>query len=161
MLQNNTQVTNNLTLTSVTISTGTNILTLGASLASPGNLNYTSGRIIGKLRKNGLLRAATTSSLFGNSTNYQAINLNNNSGLTGGSVLTYFVMGNPGNGGLPITESGITVQNQYTEGYWNVTANNSFAAANYNIALAANGFTSYYSNPDTRVIKRTNRRLVF
>ena len=155
VLQNNTQVTNNLTLTSATISTGTNILTLGASLASPGNLNYTSGRIIGKFEK---WIAASGNYLFpiGNSTNYQAINLNINSGLTGGSVLTYFVTGNPGNGGLPITESGITVQNQYTEGYWNVTANNSFAAANYNIALAANGFTSYYFNPDTRIIKRTN-----
>jgi len=155
ILNNKIQVSSNLTMTSGTILTGANILTLGSGVGSPGSLNYVSGRIIGKFEK----WITTSGSYFfpiGNSINNLAVSLEINSGITSGSVLIYFVSSNPGNGGLPISESGITVQNQYSEGYWNVTANNGFAVTDYNITLAANGFSTYYFNFYTRVIKRTN-----
>lgn len=155
ILNNNVQVSSNLTITSGTILTGSNILTLGSGVGSPGSLNYVAGRIVGKFEK----WITTTGTYFfpiGNAVNDLAVNLEVNSGLTSGSVLIYFVSSNPGNGGLPISESGMTVQNQYPEGYWNVTANNGFAVPDYNISLAANGFSIYFFNSYARIIKRTN-----
>ncbi|RPH32286.1 MAG: hypothetical protein EHM93_09920 [Bacteroidales bacterium] len=155
VINNNIQVSNNLTLTSGIILTSTNILTLGTSIASPGTLTYSSGRIVGKFEKwiasNGLYFFP-----IGTPVNSQAVNINVNSGLTPGSIVVYFVSSNPGSGGLPISESGDIVQNQYPEGYWNVTANNGFAVTDFNISLEANGFSTYYFNSYTRIIKRTN-----
>jgi hypothetical protein len=155
ILNNNVQVSSNLTMTSGTILTGANILTLGSGLSSPGSLNYVAGRVIGKFEK-WITSNGTYLFPIGSSVNNLAVNLDVNSGLTPGAVLIYFVSSDPGNGGLPITESGITIQKQYPEGYWNVTATNGFAVNDFNVTLAANGFSTYYFNSDARVIKRTN-----
>jgi len=154
-LNNNIQVLNNLTLTSGNFITGANILTIGVNAGSPGNLIYTAGRIIGRLER---WIASPANYLFpiGNFSNSLALNLNINSGLSNGSVLVYFVASNPGNGGLPISESGNIVDYQFIEGYWSVTAKNGFAVGNYDVSLAANGFASYYFNANTKVLKRTN-----
>jgi len=155
VLNNNIQVSNNLTLNSGTISTSSNILTLGSGIASPGTLTYVSGRIVGKFEK---WVTSSSNYLFpiGTSVNSQTLNINVNSGLTSGSILVYFISSNPGSGGLPITESGDIVQNQYPEGYWNITAMNGFAVTDFNISLEANGFSTYYFNAYTRILKRTN-----
>jgi len=45
----------------------------------------------------------------------------------------------------------------FPDGYWNVTAANSFACTDYNLTLNGTGFTSTYTiDADTRIIKRTN-----
>lgn len=154
-LSNNIQVSNNLTLTSGNIIVGSNVLTIGTSVGSPGNLIYSSGRIIGRVEK---WIASTGNFLFpiGTFSNSLELNLDINSGLTSGSVLVYFVSSNPGNGGLPISESGDIVDYQYPEGYWNITAKNGFAVGDYSISLAANGFITYYFNPNTKILKRTS-----
>lgn len=154
-LNNNIQVLNNFTLTSGNIITGLNTLTIGASAGSPGNLIYTAGRIIGRVER-WIASAANFLFPIGNFSNNLALNLEINSGLTAGSVLVYFVASNPGNGGLPISESGNIVDYQFAEGYWSVTAKNGFSVGNYNVTLAANGFSSYYFNSNTKVLKRTN-----
>ncbi len=155
VINNNIQVSNNLTLNSGTISTSANILTLGSGLVSPGTLAYVSGRIVGKFEK---WITSNGSYLFpvGTTVSSQTVNFAVNSGLTSGSILVYFVSSNPGSGGLPIAESGDIVQNQFSEGYWNITAINGFAVGNFNVSLEATNFTSYYLNSYTRVIKRTN-----
>lgn len=154
-LNNNIQVLNNLTLTSGNIIVGLNILTIGTSAGSPGSLIYTAGRIIGRVER---WIANTGNFLFpiGTLSNSLALNLVVNSGLSSGSILVYYVSSNPGNGGLPISESGNVVDYQFSEGYWSITAKNGFAVGNYNVSLAANGFISYYFNANTKVLKRTN-----
>jgi hypothetical protein len=155
VLNNNAIAANTLKFTSGTVTSGINKLIVGSGISSPGNLQYTSGRVIGYLER---WITGTGNYLFpvGTSSNLESATLNINSGIVPGSVICSFVSGNPGNGGLPLTESGVTISKQYPEGYWSLSAANSFAVADYNVALSANGFSTYYFNSDVRVIKRTN-----
>lgn len=153
-LLGNATASHNLTLTAGTINTGANLFTLGTGVASSGTLTYVSGRIIGRLER---WIASTGNYLFpiGTSGNIEMLSLTVNSGLTPGSVVAYFVSGDPGNSGLPLSESGIEVINAFTDGYWNITASNGLAVSDYNISLQANGFVSYPVTGNTRIIKRT------
>jgi hypothetical protein len=161
-IENNTHITlignitvsNNLTFTSGTITTGVYLVTVGTGVATPGIITYTSGRIIGRLER---WMASNGTYLFpiGTSGNIETLNLTVNSGLTPGSLIVYYVTGDPGNSGLPLAESGLEVINQFTEGYWNLTASNGLVVNNYNVSLEANGFTSYAIADNTRIIKRT------
>jgi hypothetical protein len=153
-LVGNANVSHNLTFTSGTINTGAGIITVGSGIASPGTIAYTSGRVIGRLER---WIASNGSYLFpiGTSGNIETLNLTVNSGLTPGSVIAYCITGDPGNSGLPLTEAGIEVINEFTEGYWNLTASNGLAVTNYNVSLMANGYTSYAITGNTRIIKRT------
>jgi len=155
VLNNNAIVANTLKFTSGTVSAGSNKLTIGSGISSPGNLQYTSGRVIGYLER---WIASTGNYLFpvGTSGNMQSATITVNSGLVSGSVIGSFISSNPGNGGLPLTESGVTITKQYPEGYWSFSAANAFSIADYNVSFAANGFSTYYFNSDVRVIKRTN-----
>jgi len=156
LVSGNVQATNALTYTSGIVTTGTNKISVGTSIANPGIFTYTTGRIVGQLER--WVIAAATDYLFpvGNATSNEHLTLRPVSGLTQGSVLVGFVAADPGAAGLPVSESGIDITRQFTEGYWNVTSLNGMACTNYNLTLMANGFTSYFVNNDTRILKRTN-----
>jgi hypothetical protein len=70
--------------------------------------------------------------------------------------MVYFVSGDPGSSGLPLSESGISMINQFTEGYWNMTALNGLTVSDYSVSLEANSFNSYLLTANTRIIKRTS-----
>jgi len=79
-----------------------------------------------------------------------------------GSVLTEFLTSPaPGNAGLPLADvsvnPGVEVDSAYTEGYWSMTARNSFSSLNYSVILDAAGFNNSVDTVRdiTRVIKRT------
>jgi hypothetical protein len=154
-LNNNMGVSNTFTFTSGTITTGSNVLTVGTGTSVPGTLSYTAGTIIGNYEK---WIAATGSYLFpvGTNTNTQLATVTINSGLTAGSLRMRYVATDAGGTGLPLTETGRIITNEFPEGYWDATARNSFAATNYNLALKANGFSTYYFGSNTAIIKRTN-----
>lgn len=155
ILNDNISISNNLTFTSGVITTGVNRISLGTGIATPGSLTYTSGRIIGRMER-WIASIGTFIIPLGTSDNMETISLTVNSGLTAGSVVAYFLSNNSGNSGLPIIESGVSIMNQFTEGYWNLTGSNGLVVNDYSISLAANGFVSYTLNNDARILKRTN-----
>jgi hypothetical protein len=151
----NVNATNSLTMTAGNINTSTFKLTLGTSTSSTGTLNYTAGTIIGKYEK--WLASTGASRIFpvGTATAHRPLTTIFTN-LTAGSLIVEFIASNPGSSGLPLVTGGANITNQFTEGYWELTAANSLASTNYEIQLTTTGFTSYTINNNTRVIKRAN-----
>ncbi|MEA3447999.1 MAG: T9SS type A sorting domain-containing protein [Bacteroidota bacterium] len=153
---NNVDVTNTLTMTQGNIDAATNnkILTLGDNSPTEGTLNHTSGTIIGEFQR--WLTSTAVNRLFpvGTSTSYRPaiINFTN---LTNGSLTVEFVASDPGSNGLPLSEDGLNINNQFTEGYWDFTAG-TMSSIDYNLELTGTDFTSYTIDASTRIIKRTN-----
>lgn len=152
-LVNDVAVTNTYTQTSGNVNCGSNTLTLGVSVASVGTLAYTSGTIIGKFKR--WINATGTGIMFpiGTSSYYRPT-LITFSNLTSGSLTVEFIGTNPGSNGLPLVDGAFSVANQFTEGYWDLTAANGLASTNYSLELTGNGFVSYIIKPSTRIIKR-------
>ncbi|MDF1575252.1 MAG: SprB repeat-containing protein, partial [Bacteroidales bacterium] len=151
----NVIASNALTMTQGNINVGTNRLTLGTSTANVGTLTHTSGTVIGEFERwlnstgiDFLYPVGTTSS-----ENFATLNF---TALVGGSLIGEFNPTDPGSTGLPISETGYTVSDQFTDGYWDFTAANGLASTGFNIDMDANGFTSYTLAASSRVIKRTN-----
>lgn len=152
---NNGTITNAYTQTAGNINVGSNTLTLGTSTAAVGTLNYTAGTIIGKFRR--WINATGTGISFpvgtASATNIALITFTN---LTSGSLTVEFIASNPGSSGLPLSDGGFSVANQFTEGYWDLTAANALASTNFALELSGNGFTSYTIKSSTRIIRRAN-----
>lgn len=153
-LANNLQVNSVLDMTAGSIDCGSYTITLGVSTASTGTLSYTAGTIIGKLKR--WINSTGTGILFpiGTSSYYRPALLTFTN-LAGGTLTVNFVSSDPGNNGLPLTESGKSIPNQYTEGYWNLIAADGLSSTDYAIELTGNGFTSYAVSPSTRLMYRT------
>ncbi|MCK4465768.1 MAG: HYR domain-containing protein, partial [Bacteroidales bacterium] len=149
-----------LTMNGGNIDLGTITLTLGKSSAQKGTLTHNSGTIIGKFRRwvnspgdNG------TDLIFpvGVSAYYRPLVVNFDDISGGGTLTGEFIASDPGNSGLPLEESGVSIHNAFTEGYWPLTSGNGFAfTGNYDIDLVADGFTSFTVDTSTRVIARIN-----
>ncbi|MQY78130.1 MAG: hypothetical protein GH151_02900, partial [Bacteroidetes bacterium] len=151
----NATVSNTLTMTQGNVDANSYILTLGTSTAILGTLSHTSGTIIRKFER--WINNTGIDILFPVGTsvneNFATINFTN---LTGGSLIIEFNPTDPGSTGLPLSENGLNITDQFTEGFWDFTAVNSLASTDYDIDLDANGFTSYTINSASRIIKRTN-----
>ncbi len=151
----NVIVSNTLNMNLGDINVATHKLTLGTGTGNEGTLSYTSGIIIGKFER--WVNSTGTDIVFPVGTsgfnNSATINFSN---LSGGSLITEFIPSDPLSEGLPQSENGKIISNQFSDGYWDFTAANGLASTGYNIDLDANGFTSYSISPSTRVIKRTN-----
>jgi len=153
-LTNTVTTAGTLYMNSGNISTGINTLILSNSLSSA--LNYTGGIIVGKFER--FINATSINYFFPVGTIGQIHSLTANfANLTAGSLLVQYIVGDPGNSGLPLTDGdGSQITNQFTSGYWSALAKNSLASANYNINLDATGFGPYIINSGTRLIKRTD-----
>lgn len=147
------QASNSLTMTQGNIDVGSDKITLGTSIANVGTLSYTSGNIIGKFER---WIAATASNIdfpLGTASTNQMFSIDFTN-LSSGSLITEFIASDPGSLGLPFWANNVRVDNQFTEGYWSVTAANSLATTDYDIELTANAFSSYTIDEQTRIIKR-------
>jgi len=82
---------------------------------------------------------------------------------TSGSLIVELIASPPpfGSTGLPQTDVTLRVDDEYTDGYWSVTAANALVSTDYDIDLAGNGFTSYTMDANTRVLKSTASSWVF
>ena len=151
----NITVSNALTMTQGNINVSTYTLTLGTGTGNPGSLSHTAGTIISKFER--WVNSTGVDVLFpigtSSNENFAVLNFAN---LTGGSLIGEFNPTDPGAAGLPLSETGYTVADQFTDGFWDFTAANGMASTGYDIDLDANGFTSYTISPTSRVIKRTN-----
>lgn len=152
-LQNNLIVSNILNLTLGNLYCNSSILTLGTSAVSTGSLSFTSGIIVGSFAR--WINSTGVSILFpiGTTTSYRPISVNF-SNLSSGKLTTNFVETNPGSTGLPLSESGKSIDNQFTEGYWNIAASDGLSSTGYNVECTGTGFTSYTIGAATRLIYR-------
>lgn len=158
-----------LTMTSGDISNAGNLITIGVSSAAPGSLTYTSGTIIGKMKRYFSAAATTTTGgLFpvGTAAYTRSAKVNFTSSPGTNQFLTVeYKTGAPLNAsnaplyaGLPATIAGQLVQVYSADGYWQIdpTDNNyasTICSAPYNLTLFANNLTNF-NNPSTvRIIK--------
>jgi hypothetical protein len=148
--------------------TTNNLLTLGLNSASPGKLAYTSGTVVGPLKR--FFANAAVSGLAGRfpvgTATYnryaqfsfasspgvdQSLTVNYASGapLSGGNILY---------NGLPLWASNSLMQNYSADGYWNVIpTNNDYTStintAPYEVTLYANNLTGMQTPQVCRIIK--------
>ncbi|MCB0431464.1 MAG: PKD domain-containing protein [Flavobacteriales bacterium] len=151
----NITVNNRITMTAGTITTGTNTLTLGISAASPGTLTYSTGSVIGTFER-WVASTGVTYTFPMASANYFVPAYLTFTNLTPGTLIISFSESYGGTLGLPLGESGDSIRNVYSEGYWNLTAANSLASTNYGIDLNASALASFTVDNSTRILKRTN-----
>ena len=154
-LNSNVIVGNVLTMAGRNIVTGANTLTIGTDAVNIGSLSYTSGILIGKIKR-WIKSFGNVLYPVGKSGSYNPANIYINVLATSGTVTGEFIPSDPGSSGLPFADGTETVVNQFTEGYWNFTAANGFATSDYNLNLNGTNFTSNNININTRILKRTN-----
>lgn len=153
----------------LTITSASGSVKLGESSAAPGSLTYTSGTIIGKMKRYFSAAATTTTGgLFpvGTAAYTRSAKVNFTSSPGTNQFLTVeYKTGAPLNAsnaplyaGLPATIAGQLVQVYSADGYWQIdpTDNNyasTICSAPYNLTLYANNLTNF-NNPSTvRIIK--------
>ncbi|MGF1587453.1 MAG: hypothetical protein ACFCUM_19205 [Bacteroidales bacterium] len=156
LISGDVNITNTFNMTSGIVVTGLNRIMLGTSTANTGTLSYTAGNIAGSFER--WINSTGTDYIFpvGTLTNHNRATLRFMNGLTPGSIAVAFFPNDPGTSGLPLDDSGYLMDNVFTDGYWDITARNSFACTDYNITLNASGFSGHTIDTDTRVIKRTS-----
>ncbi len=158
-------VTQDLTMNAGNIATtSTNLLTIGTSPASPGSISWTSGTVVGPLRRyfSGTASATQASGIFpvGLSTVNRYAQVNYTAGLsTGGTITAEYksVVCPVGYAGLPATVNGQLVENYENEGYWSIAPSvGDLNTATYSLILRGNALSTVTSVPDMaklRVIK--------
>lgn len=158
-------VVNLLTMTSGNIvTTSTNLLTIGSSVSSTASIDWTSGTVVGPLRRyfSGTPNAAQASGIFpvGLAIVNRYAQINFTSGLTtGGTITAEYKAGvcPVVYAGLPSTVNGQMIQNYENEGYWDITPNGgNLNSAFYRLVLRGNALSTVTSVPNMaslRIIK--------
>jgi len=158
-------VTNALTMTAGNIfTTAANLLTVGASPAAPGTVNWTGGTVVGPIRRyiSGTASATLAAGIFpvGNTSYNRYARLNYASNPTGGgTIITEYKNGlcPIGSNGLPATINGGLVTTYEDEGWWEITPNGvNLSTTAYNLVLRGNTLSSVTSLPELRIIKSAN-----
>lgn len=145
-LPGNITVDNDLSMIQGNISNGGNLLTV------TGSLDYTSGTIIGSLRRT--LTTTATEYLYpvGTDTSYNALKISFTN-LTAGTLTVQFQALDIGTTGLPLTDDGIEIADRCTSGYWTMTAG-TLSSTDYDVTLNYSNFPDV--NEGSRIIKRTD-----
>jgi len=160
ILLNNADVSGTLSISQGNIETGANTLYLtNQSAASLNYTSVTSSRVIGKFER-GINELDNYLFPIGSDANYNPLNLNTNTIQIAGSVLSEFIVADPGDAGLPIPDAGfplaqdsVEVYQAFDDAYWSLTSNNGFSSNDYNLNLDGSGFLSPIQEI-TRIIKR-------
>jgi len=153
LLLNNVIVSNTLRLELGNVNAGT--FKLNLSNQTNTSLEYpstTRSRVIGKFER-GVYNTGPYLFPIGSDSTYNPLNLNINVPPTAGSVLSEFILGDPGSDGLPLRDDSVEVFEQYHYGYWGLKAENGFESTNYDINMGGEGFDTTIFDI-TRVIKR-------
>ncbi|MFH1320093.1 MAG: hypothetical protein ABII90_05495 [Bacteroidota bacterium] len=152
-------VRNILTMTDGNIVNGSNTVTLGSSTASLGTLSHTSGTIAGKFSRwfNNATNTGTTG-LFpvGTQDNYRPAQIEYTSApSTGGIITTEFIASDPGDLGLPLSESGQLIDKAGDSGYWDL-ATSAVTGGTYSGTFTATNFSGILDYTKLRLIKRAD-----
>jgi hypothetical protein len=153
-ISNNTIVGNTLTMNAGNINTAANTLTLGTSNLNEGTLSYTSGIINGNFSRWTISSGINYRFPVGTSTSLQEVTITHQAAPTAGTITTTFIASDPGNTGLPLYEPNASVQQQFSQGYWNITSGNGLVTSSYNLSLLGTGFTGLPFDEYARIIFR-------
>lgn len=141
-------------------------LTLGTTTSSFGTLSGggTTAYITGEFRRWNGATTGTTARIFpiGSTASYQPVNINFTvAQTTAGVISALFTNMNPGTGGLPLLDGGITCTSVSPSGYWTVDRI-SGGGGTYTADVNASGFTKNDGTSpitqfsDIRLLKRAN-----
>ncbi len=147
-----------LNLVSGNLSTGSNTLTIGTSASSTGSVSRTSGTVIGNLQR--WIAASEISDILfpmGTADHYRPMNLSYTSAPSSGGTLTAgFTASNPGSSGLPLSDSGYTVNTVSPDGYWSLSSADGLSGGTYDLDINAEGFGGVSDYSTLRVLKRAD-----
>lgn len=156
------------------ITTGTNILEIGLNTSSVGSVSWTSGTIVGPMKRwfAAATNATQASGIFplGNSTHNRNAQINfTQAPSAGGYIIAEYITGAPMvnsvalYAGLPAVINGQMIQNYENEGYYEITPYNSsnvaYGALNnvlYDLTLRGNQLSSVNDLTKLRIIKSSN-----
>lgn len=153
ILNNNIAINNFLGMESGVIDAGTFKISL-ISLTS-NSLNYTSttgSRVLGRFERG--LGEEQKKYLFplGTETTYNPLNLVPNLINVPGTIISRFILSDPGNVGLPLADPPVEIISPFTDGYWDLRSTG-FSSPDYNIDITGTGFSEPVTSV-TRVITR-------
>jgi len=162
-LTGNVQIMGNLNMNSDIYGNNYSI-TIGSSAAQAGSLTRTAGNIYGNLRRwipSTLISGSAGLFPIGSGGNYLPLQLDYTTAPTiGGMVSLSFVQGNPGNLGLPITDTWLTpaisINKVGTNGIWRVEVLSGLTGGIHNITATGNNFWGISSLNQLRLVKRNN-----
>jgi hypothetical protein len=161
-LTNSVTASDSLVMTAGNITTNNNTLTIGTGTSTTGNLFRNSGRVIGRLKR--WFAASTTSDVvfpIGTTTDYNGITITMTSAPTaGGTVLSTFTKGWPGNLGLPITDAGDVCQT-IGSGWWTMTPADGLTGGTFTVKTVAEGFTGINDFTTLHLFRRDNEANVW
>jgi|GEM_PF-2530243 len=135
-------VSNTLTHTAGTVNLGNNTLIVGTGPTASGTYNSPAGIIIGKVKR--WISTAAGSRVFGigDATGKKTATINfTTAPATGGSLTAEWLPGNPGTGGLPLTEGTNTYAYVSGKGYWRISAADGLAGGTYTATFNGTGIT--------------------
>lgn len=177
-LQRDLQTKRTLTMTAGNIQTNANLFELGESTSNTGTLSYTSGFVLGNMKRwfSGTSAGTDTKDLFPlgfYETGFGSDGLKNRFAkvrFTGGSpsgALTAFFVGSPmGNNSIPIlvgsanSAPDVTFDITSTEdqGYWDISVSSGTftSAETYTMTLLGEGFKTINNTTDLVLLKRPN-----
>ncbi|MFY8138822.1 MAG: putative metal-binding motif-containing protein, partial [Flavobacteriales bacterium] len=154
-LTSNTSVAGNLALSSGIISNPTDTLTVGINAGQLGSLTHIDGHTTGVFQR--WVNGANQPLLFpvGNEINPELASINFNTAATGTFSLS-FQTTLPTNNGLSLFDNGISLENNFSEGFWRTASNNGIVSPQFNISLTPTNFSSYLLNSQSRIVERFN-----
>lgn len=171
----NTNVYGELAMESGNISTAAaNLLTVGISTAIPGTVNWTSGTVVGPLRRwmKNTTNSGNLTGVFpvGNDPGTGVLNrwalLEYSSAPTTAGYMTIEFKGvNPTSttaamNGMPMPEGGVSLDFIASEGYWEAVPG-ALAGGNYSMTVRANTFGSILNYTSSRLIKSPDPHTVW
>ena len=151
-------VSNILAMTSGTIHTLLDTLSLGFNNSSPGTLVRTTATVSGWFKR--WISVNTVSDYpfpvsFGN--RYRGVNIKYTSApSTGGFVTIHYTPAEPGIAGLPLNDAGTTISDVGHEGYWNITAESRLNSGTCNIDIHADNYTGLTDYTKLHIVRRAN-----
>lgn len=146
-----------LTMVAGIINNGSNVITLGNSLAQRGSLNYTSGVITGQFRRWFTIATnVTTTGDFpvGKGTFARPARVEFTTAPTKGGLLTAeYIATAPGLGGLPLTDGASTLVNIANDGFWRLESD-SITGGSYTVSITDSGISNALTVATLRSVKR-------
>ncbi len=148
---------NELVMTAGDINTGIHTMVIGTGTATPGTLVYSSGTIVGKLKR--WIDAVTGNTDFpvgiSGITRNAAIDFTS-APATGGTLTAEWIASPGGDNGLPLIDGVYLVTNTSSEGYWNMTAGDGLNGGIYTGTFNANGLVTITDFSQLVLVKRAN-----
>lgn len=149
-----------LTMRSGDLNLGGNLLTIGTSAISTGNVvlpSNSTGAIVGLLRR-WISNAATTYQFpIGlTATRRNAEVVFSSAPSAGGTLTAQFIPGRPTETGFPLDQGGITVGNLGTNGIWEIEAGDGLVGGTYGITLTGTSFLGVNNVNRLVLVKRAS-----